>query len=110
MQILDKWITQAKAYVQSMNFSNGAMRYILWYAALLVLCCFLYLIAWCAEWISTGQAKLKELLDFLHEVASASWIAVVGFICKGLVDSDNNGVPDEFERKRGETNEKDFSR
>ena len=104
MQILDKWIKQAKTYVQSMNFNNGAMRYILWYAALLIVCCVMYLTAWCIEWAVVGTPNLKDLLAFLHEIASASWVAVIGFICKGLVDSDNNGIPDEFEQKDGGKN------
>ena len=103
MQILGKWIKRAKTYVQSMNFSNGAMRYILWYAALLIVCCVMYLTAWCIEWAVLGKPNLKDLLAFLHEIASASWVAVIGFICKGLVDSNNNGIPDEFE-KDGEMN------
>ena len=99
MIVIDKWLKSAKKYIKSMRFSSGAMRYILWYAALLVLCCVLYLIAWGVDWWIQGTPDMKQLLAFLHEIASASWVAVVGFICKGLVDKDKDGIPDEFEKK-----------
>ena len=109
MQILDKWITQAKEYVAGMNFNSGAMRYILWYAGLLGLCCGLYLVAWVIDWWVQGAPDMKQLLAFLHEVASASWVAVIGFVCKGLVDSNGDGIPDEFEKKGDRANEESFS-
>ena len=98
MVIIDKWLNELKEYGKTLNFNSGAMRYILWYAALLVLSCLLYLIAWGTDWYLNGQPDMKQLLAFLHEVASTSWVAVIGFICKGLVDRDNDGIPDEFER------------
>ena len=106
MQILDKWIKSASKYIAQMNFSSGAMRYVLWYAVLLILCCGLYLTAWGVDWYIRGEPDMKQLLAFLHEIASASWIAVIGFICKGLVDKDGNGIPDEFEMKGEEQDDK----
>lgn len=99
MQFIDKWLRSAKNYVDNMNFSTGAMKYILWYAGLLVLCCALYIIAWGADWFIHGKPDMKQLLAFLHEIASASWVAVIGFIAKSLVDRDGNGVPDDFEKE-----------
>jgi hypothetical protein len=106
MQILDKWVQHARSYVGSLSFTNGAMKYILWYAALLVVCCVMYLTAWCIDWAVRGEPNLKDLLAFLHEIASASWVAVIGFVCKGLVDRDADGIPDEFQEKDGVDNGK----
>ncbi|MCR5559037.1 MAG: hypothetical protein K6F62_01580 [Schwartzia sp.] len=99
MKFVDRWLSKAKNYIAGMDFSQGAMRYILLYAALLMLCCLLYLLAWLCRWYVEGKPDLKELLNFLHEIAGSSWIAVIGFVAKALVDKDHNGIPDDFERE-----------
>lgn len=96
-----KW---AQDKIRSPNIQQGAMRYIKWYALLLVFCCTIYLTAWCVDWYIVGKPDLIEIRNFIHEIASASWIAVVGFICKALVDKDGDGIPDEFE-KQDDTNQ-----
>jgi hypothetical protein len=85
------------------NMSKGAMRYIVWYALLLVFCCMLYVLGWCIDWYDMGKPNLFELRSFLHEIASASWVAVIGFIAKAFVDKDNDGIPDEFEEESNNT-------
>ena len=99
MKVVDRWLSKAKDYIAGMDFSHGAMRYILLYAALLMLCCILYLLAWLWRWCIEGTPDLKELLNFLHEIAGSSWIAVIGFVAKALVDKNHNGIPDDFERE-----------
>ncbi|MDD4601726.1 MAG: hypothetical protein PHQ46_11850 [Negativicutes bacterium] len=78
---------------------KGAMRFIIWYALLLVFCCIVYVVAWLFDWYTTGNPNLVEIRNFLHEIASAPWIAVIGFIAKAFIDSNNNGIPDELESK-----------
>lgn len=85
--------------IRSPNIPKAAMRYIIWYALLLAFCCTIYLIAWCADWYISRIPNLPELRNFLHEIASAAWVAVVGFICRALIDENSNGIPDEFEDK-----------
>lgn len=91
-----KWVQNK---IRSPNITKGAMRYIVWYALLLVFCCTIYLTGWCVDWYVSGVPNLPELRNFLHEIASSSWIAVIGFVAKALVDKDNDGIPDEFEDK-----------
>jgi hypothetical protein len=73
------------------------MHYILWYALLLVFCCTIYLAGWGVDWYICGKPNLPELRNFLHEIASTPWIAVIGFVGKALIDKDGDGIPDEFE-------------
>jgi hypothetical protein len=86
------------------NISQGAMRYIMWYALLLVFCCTIYLIGWTSDWYIYGKPNLAELRSFLHEIASSSWVAVIGFIAKALIDKDDDGIPDEFEDENKDNN------
>ena len=77
--------------------SQEAMRFIIWYALLLVICCLFYVFGWGFDWYKSGVPNLPELRSFLHEIASSPWIAVIGFIAKAMVDNDNDGLPDIYE-------------
>lgn len=110
MERIQKWISKAKDYIQNMSFSGGAMRYIVFYAVLLMACCLLYIGGWAVMWYIDGRPNLKEMLSFLHEIAGASWVAVVGFVAKALVDKNNNGIPDEYEQDEKEVEQNDERR
>ena len=75
------------------------MRYIVWYAALLVVCCMIYVAAWLYDWSAGTKPDLVELRNFLHEISGAAWIAVVGFLAKSFIDRNDNGIPDQYETK-----------
>lgn len=98
------------SFIQSMiskvnipSISNKAMRYIIWYALLLVFCCMLYIGSWCVDWYINGKPNVIEMRNFLHEIASTPWIAVIGFICKSLIDRDNDGIPDNIKEDDDDT-------
>ena len=97
METIRKYIGRIRDYVGTLNFSGEAMRYIVWYAATLVLCCVVYLAAWAVTWYTDGRPNLTEMRAFLHEIASSPWVAAIGFIGKAFVDRDKDGVPDVFE-------------
>lgn len=99
MVIIDKWLKELKKYGKTLKFKSGAMRYILGYAALLVISCILYLLAWGTDWYVHGEPDMKQLLAFLHEIASTSWVAVIGFVASSLVDRNNDGIPDNIEKE-----------
>ena len=84
------------------------MKYIYWYALLIIFCCTVYLAGWGYEWYKNGMPNIVELRNFIHEIASAPWVAVVGFIGKALVDKNKDGVPDEFEDEGTKDNEKRY--
>lgn len=76
------------------------MRYVVSYAALVAGCCLLYVVAWCVDWHVTGKPDMQELRQFLHEIASAPWIALIGFVARAFIDKDKDGIPDEFEDRK----------
>lgn len=106
---LSQWIKKGKKYLRSITKSHAAMRYIVWYAALLVVCCMIYVTAWLCDWSAAAKPDLAELRNFLHEVSSAAWIAVVGFLAKSFIDRDNNGIPDQYEEEKEDTDGKNTS-
>lgn len=65
----------------------------------------LYWAGWIWLWAALGRVDLPSLNMLLQTLTSASFIAAIGFIGKGLVDEDADGVPDEWEKKEGEENE-----
>ena len=98
---ISQWIKKGKKYLRSITKSHAAMRYIVWYAALLVVCCMIYVAAWIYDWSAEAKPDLVELRNFLHEVSSAAWIAVVGFLAKSFIDRNENGIPDQYEEEEG---------
>ncbi len=83
--------------LNQVSFPIGSMRYIIGYAVLVAGCCLLYVVAWCIDWYTTGKPDMQELRQFLHEIASAPWIALLGFVARVFIDKDKDGIPDEFE-------------
>lgn len=77
---------------------RAAMRYIVWYALFLILCCLLDIIMILSDWYTNGKPNLSEMRQFLLLLLSGAAVAAVGFICRWLVDADENGVPDEAEK------------
>lgn len=66
----------------------------------------LYLAGWGWIWAVGGRPDLPALNALLQTLTGASFIAAVGFIGKGLIDADGDGVPDQWEQeKEGGTNE-----
>ena len=94
--------------ISGISISHRAMIYIIIYAAVVAGGCGLYMFAWCVDWNTIGKPDLQEFRLFLHEIASTPWIAMIGFICKALVDKDGDGIPDEFEDK--EVSNDEFSK
>lgn len=80
-----------------MRITSEAMKYITWYAGVLVAACSLYLVGWCIDWYVTKIPKLDQLLQFIHELVSSPYVAVIGFIAKAFVDKNHNGKSDLFE-------------
>mgnify|MGYP003429442257 CR=1 FL=1 len=66
----------------------------------------LYLAGWIWLWAAFRRVDLPALNALLQTLTGASFIAAVGFIGKGLIDEDRNGIPDQWEQeKEGGTNE-----
>ena len=106
---VSQWIKKGKKYLRNMTKSHAAMRYIVWYAAMIVICVMIYVGAWLYDWNNTMKPDLVELRNFLHEISGAAWIAVIGFLAKSFIDRDENGIPDQYEEKKEDNNGKSTS-
>lgn len=66
----------------------------------------LYLAGWIWLWAALRRVDLPALNALLQTLTGASFIAAIGFIGKGLIDADGDGIPDQWEQeKEGGTNE-----
>jgi biotin transporter BioY len=63
----------------------------------------LYLSGWVWLWAFQGKVDLPAMNMLIQTLTGVSFIAAIGFIGKSLVDEDE--VPDEWEKKKGEENE-----
>ena len=97
---VSQWLRRGKKYLRSLTKSHAAMRYIVWYAAMIVICVMIYVAAWLYDWNTKMQPDLVELRNFLHEISGAAWIAVIGFLAKSFIDRDENGIPDQYEEEK----------
>lgn len=96
---VSQWLRKGKKYLRNMTKSHAAMRYIVWYAAMLVIGCTIYVSAWLYDWYTALRPDLVEFRNFLHEISGAAWIAAIGFLAKAFIDQNNNGIPDQYEEK-----------
>jgi len=99
---MGKIIKLLNKLVEKLTPAHASMKYIVWYALMLVFSSVIYLIAWLFKWYIEGKPDLPSLLAFIHEIASAAWIAVIGFCAKYFIDRNADGIPDELEGKGGD--------
>ena len=59
----------------------------------------LYLSGWVWLWAFQGKVDLPAMIMLLQTLTGASFIAAIGFIGKGLIDEDRNGIPDEWQKE-----------
>ena len=65
----------------------------------------LYLAGWVWVWAFQRRVDLPALNMLLQTLTGASFIAAIGFIGKGLIDEDRNGIPDEWEQEKERNDE-----
>lgn len=65
----------------------------------------LYLSGWVWLWAFQGKVDLPAMNMLIQTLTGVSFIAAIGFIGRSLVDANEDGVPDEWEKKEGEENE-----
>ena len=68
----------------------------------------LYLAGWVWVWAFQRRVDLPALNMLLQTLTGASFIAAIGFIGKGLIDEDRNGIPDEWQNKEEKNDKTDF--
>ena len=89
---------------------RGAPRLMVYtFVTLILLCITLFIGGWVFVWFMTSEPPLPVMIQFIAAITSVSFVAAIGFFGKALVDQDDNGIPDEFE-KEDEENEKGHRR
>lgn len=68
------------------------------YFAMVALLVLTYYGAWLWLWY-IGKGALGDLLSIIKEMVGTSMVAFVTFIAGCMVDTNNNGVPDRFEKE-----------
>ncbi len=61
-----------------------------------------FLAGWSYNWWSAGKADLPVMIQFLGAVSSVSFVAAVAFFGRALIDENDDGIPDEFEKEDGD--------
>ena len=69
---------------------------------------FLSWAGWIWLWAFQSRVDLPALNMLLQTLTGASFIAAIGFIGKGLIDEDRNGIPDEWQNKEKKNDKTDF--
>lgn len=84
------------------QIAHASKIMIYWFLAHVLLCIALFIGAWIYDWTLTGRGNLQAMTIFIQTLTSVSFIAAVGFFGKALIDDDNDGVPDDFEKGKDE--------
>ena len=82
------------------NISGGSVKVILALSAVYLFIILLFVCGWLFNWQAEGKADLQTLIAFFRELTTPATLAVFGFIAKGFVDVNKNGVPDNLEDKQ----------
>lgn len=88
-----------------MKVTNKILKWILWYVIILILAVLLYFVGWLFIWNCTGQPDIVELRNFIDDIVSAPWIAMLGVVAQYFVDRNNDGIPDILDKAKENDNE-----
>lgn len=68
----------------------------------------LYLSGWVWLWVIQRRVDLPAMNMLLQTLTGASFIAAIGFIGKGLIDEDRDGIPDEWQKEEKKDDKTDI--
>ena len=71
---------------------------VLLYLGMVSLLVLTYYAAWLWMW-KEGEVALSDLLSLIREMVGGGMIAFVTFIAGCMVDTDKDGIPDQFEKE-----------
>ena len=81
------------------------MKWLLWYITVIIVAVFLYFMGWMFLWVLNGQPDITELRNFIDDVVSAPWVAMIGVVAQYFVDKNKNNIPDFMEEASKTSNE-----
>lgn len=106
MKKVQKVLLQALSAVGRMKVRGLPRALVIVLMLLIIGSVVLYLAGWVWVWAFQRRVDLPALNMLLQTLTGASFIAAIGFIGKGLIDEDRNGIPDEWQKEVKEENEK----
>ena len=89
----------------AVRFLYKAIFMVYIFVSLILGCIMLFIGGWVFVWVMTKEPPLPIMIQFIAAITSVSFVAAIGFFGRALIDGDDNGIPDEFE-KGDETHEK----
>lgn len=97
---LKTYITDATATMKTkIEVMKRPIKWVVFsYFAMVALLVLTYYGAWLWLWY-IGKGALGDLLSIIKEMVGTSMVAFVTFIAGCMVDTNNNGVPDRFEKE-----------
>ena len=79
---------------------RGAPRLMIYIFVMLILfCIMLFIGGWAFVWYRTAEPPLPVMIQFIAAITSVSFVAAIGFFGRALIDGDDNGIPDTFEKE-----------
>lgn len=100
--MLERLQTAARAAVEKVAALHikGAPRLMVYLFIIIIFAAIgAFLAGWCFNWWSAGKADLPVMIQFLGAVSSVSFVAAVAFFGRALIDENDDGIPDEFEKE-----------
>lgn len=102
MDKVREFLTAIITKTNKLEIARAPKIMVYWFLAHVLLCIVLFIAAWVYDWMETGRGNLQAMTIFIQTLTSVSFIAAVGFFGKALIDDDNDGVPDDFEKGKDE--------
>lgn len=102
MEKLQNVLLSALSKIDNLQIKGMPRIMVYLFLFIVLLCLTLFIAAWCVDWHDKGTANLSILIQFVNAITSVSFIAAVGFFGRAMIDSNNDGTPDEFEKKKEE--------
>ena len=84
--------------INKLKITRAPKIMVYWFLVHVLLCIALFIAAWVYDWMQTGRGNLQAMTFFVQTLTSVSFVAAVGFFGKALIDNDDEGIPDEFEK------------
>lgn len=101
MNKISDWIKAACGKLPSLCGTSESMVVVWLFWSAWVSLFLLFVASYCGNWYESGKADLPALTAFLQTNIGPAAIAAIGFLGKALIDKDKDGIPDEFEEKKG---------
>ncbi len=99
MRNLRKWAKAALRKMAAFQIRGAPRLMVYIFITLILFCIMLFIGGWAFVWYRTAEPPLPVMIQFIAAITSVSFVAAIGFFGRALIDGDDNGIPDEFEKE-----------